>query len=78
MGQKRGDEIKNKIFSSETAEPISIEFAEIIFRWSPFKIVSVSAIVKMGIISKFIKNPVMYVKKLIIMLIQFKFGHFLA
>ena len=28
--------------------------------------------------SKFIKNPVIYVKKLIIMLIQFKFGHFLA
>jgi hypothetical protein len=25
--------------------------------------------------SKFIKNPVIYVKKLIIMLIQFKFGH---
>jgi hypothetical protein len=29
-------------------------------------------------ISKFIKNPVINVKKLIIMLIQFKFGHFLA
>jgi hypothetical protein len=28
--------------------------------------------------SKFIKNPVKYVKKLIIMLIQFKFEHFLA
>ena len=28
--------------------------------------------------SKFIKNPVIYVKKLIIMLIPFKFGHFLA
>jgi hypothetical protein len=28
--------------------------------------------------SKFIKNPVIYVKKLIIMLIQFKFGHILA
>ena len=28
--------------------------------------------------TKFIKNPVIYVKKLIIMLIQFKFGHFLA
>jgi hypothetical protein len=25
-----------------------------------------------------LKNPVIYVKKLIIMLIQFKFGHFLA
>jgi hypothetical protein len=29
-------------------------------------------------VPKFIKNPVIYVKKLIIMLIQFKFGHFLA
>ena len=28
--------------------------------------------------SKFIKNPVIYVKKLIIMLMQFKFWHFLA
>ena len=27
---------------------------------------------------KFIKNPVIYVKKLIIMLIQFTFGHILA
>jgi hypothetical protein len=33
---------------------------------------------KHGKISKFIKNPVIYVKKLIIMLIQFKFWHFLA
>jgi hypothetical protein len=29
-------------------------------------------------LTKFIKNPVIYVKKLIIMLIQFKFGHFPA
>jgi hypothetical protein len=28
--------------------------------------------------SKSIKNPVIYVKKLIIMLIQFNFGHFLV
>ena len=28
--------------------------------------------------SKFIKNPVIYVKKLIIILLQFKFGHFLV
>jgi hypothetical protein len=35
--------------------------------------------VKIGKSSKFIKkNPVIHVKKLIIMLIQFKFGHFLA
>jgi hypothetical protein len=33
---------------------------------------------KIGKSSKFIKNSVIYVKKLIIMLIQFKFGHFLA
>ena len=33
-----------KIFSSETTEPISTNFAEMILRWSPFKIVSVSAV----------------------------------
>jgi hypothetical protein len=33
---------------------------------------------KPGKSSKFIKNPVIYVKKFMIMLIQFKFGHFLA
>jgi hypothetical protein len=33
--------------------------------------------VKIGKSSKFIKNSIIYVKKLIIMLIQFKFGHFL-
>jgi hypothetical protein len=33
-------------------------------------------IVKIGKSSKFIKNPVIYAKKLIIMLIQFKFGTF--
>jgi hypothetical protein len=37
-----------------------------------------SPLKKIGKSSKFIKNPVIYVKKLIIMLIQFKFGHFLA
>ena len=41
--EKRGDEIK-KIFSSETTAPISTNFAEMILRWSPFKIVSVSAV----------------------------------
>jgi hypothetical protein len=30
------------------------------------------------LIEMIIQNPVIYVKKLIIMLIQFKFGHFLA
>jgi hypothetical protein len=34
--------------------------------------------VKIGKSSKFIKNPLIYVKKLFIMLIQFKFGQFLA
>ena len=34
--------------------------------------------VKIGKSSKFIKNPIIFVKKLIIMLIQFKFGHILA
>jgi hypothetical protein len=33
---------------------------------------------QIGKSSKFIKSPVIYVKKLIIMLIQFKFGTFLA
>jgi hypothetical protein len=31
--EKRGDEIKNKIFSSETAEPISTKFAEMILKF---------------------------------------------
>jgi hypothetical protein len=34
--------------------------------------------VKIGKSSKFITNPVIYAKKLIIMLTQFKFGHILA
>jgi hypothetical protein len=41
-------------------------FAEMILGWSPFKIVSVSAVLYQR---WFIKNPVIYVKKLIIMLI---------
>ena len=41
--KKRGDEIKKKIFS-EITEPISTKFAEMVLRWSPFKIVSVSAV----------------------------------
>jgi hypothetical protein len=43
-------------------------FAEMILGWLPFK----------NHCSKFIKNPVILVKKLIIMLIQLKFGHILA
>ena len=42
--KKRGDEIKKKIFSSETTEQSQPNFAEMILRWSPFKIVSVSAV----------------------------------
>jgi hypothetical protein len=34
--------------------------------------------VNIGKSSKFIKNPVTHAEKLIIMLIQFKFGHILA
>ena len=46
--EKRGDEIK-KIFFCETTEPSQakksqLNFAEMILRWSPFKIVSVSAV----------------------------------
>ena len=41
--EKRVDEIK-KIFSSETTSQSQPNFAEIILRWSPFKIVSVSAV----------------------------------
>jgi hypothetical protein len=33
---------------------------------------------KIGKSSKFIQNPVIYAKKLFIMLIQFKFGYFLV
>jgi hypothetical protein len=40
--EKRGDEIKKKIFSSETTEPISTKFAEMILGWSSSKIVSPS------------------------------------
>jgi hypothetical protein len=46
---------------------------------SPLKLLSQSQPnFKIGKSSKFIKNAVIYVKKLIIMLIQFKFGHILA
>ena len=42
--EKRGMKFKKQIFSSESSEPISTNFAEMILRWSPFKIVSVSAV----------------------------------
>jgi hypothetical protein len=69
--EKRGDEIKKISSPLKLPSQSQPNFAEMIIGWSPFKIVSVSAVLK------FIKNPVIYVKKLI-MLIQFKFGHFLA
>jgi hypothetical protein len=46
------------------------------FKWP--KLLYFKPEVKIGKSSKFIKNPVIYVKKLSIMLIQFIFGHFLA
>jgi hypothetical protein len=55
--EKRGDEIKKKSSPLKLLSQSQPNFAEMILRWSPFKIVS---------------------KKLIIMFIQFKFGHFLA
>jgi hypothetical protein len=56
---------------------------EILKKSSPRKLLSQSQpnfaeSVTIGKSSKFIKNPVIYAKKLIIMLIQFKFGHILA
>jgi hypothetical protein len=45
--------------------------------WNYWANLNQTLLVKIGKSSKFIKNPVIYVKKLIIMLIQFKFGHFL-
>jgi hypothetical protein len=69
--RKKGDEIKKKSSPLKLLSQSQPNFAEMILRWSPFKIV-------FGKSSKFIKNPVIYVKKFIIMPIQFKFGHFLA
>jgi hypothetical protein len=60
--RKRGDEIKNNSSPLKLLSQSQPTFAEMILRWSP----------------KFIKNPVIYVKKFIIMLTHFKFGHFLA
>jgi hypothetical protein len=52
-------------------------FAEMILRWSPFKSVTVSAVLYPRWLP-LLKIEISYVKKLIIMLMQFKFGHFLA
>jgi hypothetical protein len=59
----RGDEIKKKSSPLKLLSQFQPNFAEMI---------------KIGKSSKFIKNPVIHVKKFIIMLIQFKFWHFLA
>jgi hypothetical protein len=64
--RKRGDEIKKKSSPLKLLSQSQPNFAEMILGWSPFKIVSVSAVLYPR------------VKELIIMLIQFKFGHFLA
>jgi hypothetical protein len=74
--RKKGDEIKKKSSPLKLLSQSQPNFAEMVLGWSPFKVFAKS--VKIGKSSKFIKNPVIYVKKLIIMLMQFKFGHFLA
>jgi hypothetical protein len=60
-----GDEIKKKSYLKLLSQS-QPNFAEMILSWSPFKFVSVSTVL------------FFLIKKLIIMLIQFKFGHFLA
>jgi hypothetical protein len=72
--EKRGDEIKKKSSPLKLLSQSQPNFAEMILGWSSSKFVSRIS----GKSSKFIKNPIIYVKKLIIMLLQFKFGHFLA
>jgi hypothetical protein len=71
--RKKGGMKLKKSSSLKLQSQSQPNFAEMILGWSSSKIVS-----KLGKSSKFIKNPVIYVKKLIIMLIQFKFGHFLG
>jgi hypothetical protein len=73
--EKRGVEIKKKS-SLKLLSQSQPNFAEMILGWSSFKIVSVSAVLYPRWPP--IKNPVIYVKRLIIMLKQFKFGNFLA
>jgi hypothetical protein len=71
--EKRGDEIKKKS-SLKLLRQSQPNFAEMILRWSPFKIVSISAV----LYPRWPPLLKIEIKKLIIMLIQFKFGHFLA
>jgi hypothetical protein len=42
--EKRGDEIKKKSFPLKLLSQFQPNFAEMILRWSPFKIVSVSTV----------------------------------
>jgi hypothetical protein len=42
--EKRGDEIKNKSSPLKLLSQFQPNFADMILRWSPFKIVSVSAV----------------------------------
>jgi hypothetical protein len=80
LGYRTG--MMDKILKGDHLRIISAKFA---LDWlnrfrDDFFLIS-SPLFLIGIIgksSKFIKNPVIYVKKLIIMLMQFKFGHFLA
>jgi hypothetical protein len=68
---KRGDEIKKKSSPLKLLSQSQPNFAEMILRWSPFKFVSVSAVLyprwppllkieisSIGKSSKFIKNPI--------------------
>jgi hypothetical protein len=65
--EKREDEILKKSSPRKLLSQYQPNFAEMILGWPPSKIVSVDP-----------ENPVIYAKKLIIMLTQFKFGHILA
>jgi hypothetical protein len=67
--RKKGGWNLKKIFSSETTEPISTKLC-----WNAFFLICIIGQNRKS--SKFIKNPVINFKKFIIMLIQFKFGHF--
>jgi hypothetical protein len=76
--EKKRDEIKKKSSPLKLVSQSQPNFAEmILFKFHPpFFLICIIGQNRQN--SKFIKNPVIYVKKLIIMLIQFKFGHFLA
>jgi hypothetical protein len=64
----------------QSAEKKSAKIKCLLFRPKPqkFHTAEITGYTVIGKSSKFIKYLVIYVKKLIIMLIQFKFGHILA